>query len=1171
MRLAKIKLSGFKSFVDPTTLIIPGNVVGIVGPNGCGKSNIIDAVTWVMGESSAKHLRGEALTDVIFNGSTNRQPISQASVELIFDNSENKIAGEFASYNEISIKRQINREAVSTYYLNGTRCRRRDITGLFLGTGLGPRGYSIIEQGMISRMIEAKPEEMRSFIEEAAGISKYRERRRETENRIRHAKENIARLNDIQQELEKQLAHLQRQAKAAERYKVLKSEERQCQAELLALNWQQLDTQNSEHQQQITEQQNRVDKALADMRAVESEIEKQRSELSNANDHFNEQQSVYYKLGADISKLEQTIQHTREKIQASEEELNKATGQFSELLQQHEQDQQALATVAQQLTQLEPRLSGSRSESDKAYQGLNMAEQAMQSWQSEWDQFNQESASYVQNLQLSQTRIEHLESNLEDYRHRMQSLREEYDGLEPDSLDRNQSDKQTLVEELENQLAVAQQALDDQQAQYKDIQAQLRQAQQEHLEQQSREQSLLARLEGLQTLQQAALNQDNPDIHAWLSSTHLHDVPRLAQILKADEEWLPTIEMVLADHLQALCVDEMKTDWLSALENLTTGQIEILAATNTPSMTQHAGWHSLADHVQAPNSVKSLLSSVYVADSQADAIRMQSELQTGEAIVARCGLWLTQDWVRYLAGDHTDVSMVARQQQIQQLQADVNNLQSSLREQQANLQQRQQDIATTEQNISGQQEQLQQLQLKLSEARGDLFATESQKQQLAERADSLQQQLEELQQTIERDQAEHERLVDEISSTEALTAGFDQQKIQLESMRERYRSSLDDARKSWQQTHEQSSEIALQLEALSSQKASLEQAIKRSELQQQHIQQRQTDLERLVSETQAPLANYQQQLESGLKDKVDAEKRLNEARTAMQEIETTIREAETKRQGCEEDVQQQREALEAARLAASETKVRLDGVIEQFSQYEGSIQQTLEQLPEDASLPLWQDNLDSIGRKIHRLGAINLAAIDEHAQHLERKEYLDRQEADLNEALETLENAIRKIDQETKSRFKDTFDRLNDNLKTIFPQIFGGGSAYLEMTSQDLLETGVSVMARPPGKRNTSIHLLSGGEKALTAVALVFSIFKLNPAPFCILDEVDAPLDDANAGRFSELVKSMSEDVQFIVITHNKITMEIAQQLLGVTMNEPGVSRLVSVDVDAAVEMAANA
>ncbi len=1171
MRLRNIKLSGFKSFVDPTNLTVPGNLVGIVGPNGCGKSNIIDAVTWVMGESSAKHLRGDSLTDVIFNGSNTRQPVGQASVELIFDNSEGKAAGQYASYNEISIKRQINRESISTYYLNGTRCRRRDITSIFLGTGLGPRSYSIIEQGMISRFIEARPEELRSFIEEAAGISKYRERRRETENRIRHTRENINRLTDIQEELAKQLGHLQRQARAAERYKVLKQEERQLTLEALALNWSALKQQNDRQAEITREHENRLEAGVAELRAVESEIEKQRDELSQANDDFSEAQSHFYQIGGEISRLEQSLQHTREKVSAANSDLEEAVTQLAEIEDHKKADLASLQELSQTLQQLQPRLEGSRSESDRAYELLNLAEQAMQSWQGEWDRFNETCADYHRGAESSRTRLEYLQGSLEEDRHRLQSLRTEHDATDIDQL---RAEKQEYARELE----VAESGLKTISEGFSAQQEALRRRREElrHLVEKSeaKKQALQknsARLETLRALQASSMGQDQDAVQDWLGAHGLKDSPRLAKMLDMDETWSTALEMVLADDLQSVLVDSLD-DYTAQLEGLTGGELGLLAKAGSIAADNPPRAGTLAEKIMAPVSARALVQGVFTADSLEQALAHRPRLGTGESVITRDGIWLGADWVRVDRRD-AESGIIEREQEIQKLDSVTGKQQAEVGRLQADIDTLSAELEQQEADLHGQHDTIQARQQAVAEARARLLDGENRISHAMTGLDKLQSGIDELEQTIARDEEECRALEQLIEQEQHTVDEFEQQKQDLIQSRDKYRESLATARANWQNSHEESHGVALQLESLSSQRASLEQAIRRSDIQVEHIRKRQGDLEQSITSQQQPLADLQARLETGLASKVEAEKTLAGRRANVQEIDSRLRESEQQRLQAEQKIQELRDALEQARMAAQETSVRLRTIEEQLQDSSADLQTILDNIEEGANMESWQDKLESVGRKIQRLGPINLAAIEEHAQLSERKEYLDSQQADLASALETLENAIKKIDKETRSRFKETFDKLNTNLQETFPVLFGGGHAYLELTSDDLLETGVTVMARPPGKRNTTIHLLSGGEKALTAVALVFSIFKLNPAPFCILDEVDAPLDDTNVGRFSDMVANMaaSGDVQFIVITHNKITMEIAHQLLGVTMNEPGVSRIVSVDVDAAVDMAESA
>ena len=1170
MRLRKIKLSGFKSFVDPITLVVPGNLVGIVGPNGCGKSNIIDAVMWVMGESSAKHLRGDALTDVIFNGSSARNPVGQASVELIFDNTEDKLGGQYASYDEISIKRQINREAISSYYLNGARCRRRDIQAIFLGTGLGPRSYAIIEQGMITRLIEAKPEELRTFIEEAAGISKYRERRRETENRIRNTKENIARLNDIREELDKQLKHLQRQANAAERYQVLKKEQRQLDAELQALNWKTLKKQSEQEQEQVRKHENKVEAAIAALRQTENEIVNERETLSAANENFNQYQSDFYRIGGEISQLEQKIHHINEKISDTEQELERIKHEQAAAQEQLHNDESKLSELLSKKAGLEPRLQGSREESDQAYCFLNESEQAMQAWQEEWEAFNTTAAEYARRADVGQTRLEHLELGIEEVQERQNSLKKELHSINRESLIKKITEQESSLKVLEKTNNETTVLLEEKRHKLQETRKYSQQLNDELNESRLLVQKQEGRLASLEALQQSAMGQDQEQVTRWLEKTGMDKYPRLAQRINVDAEWTHAVEIVLARYIQDICVDDV-AGYTEKFGKLKSGHAGIVGAERFVDVDVHSRFPSLADKINGSFPLKHLLAAVYVAEDYDTAIAMRPNLTGHESVITRDGIWAGINWLHIYHDQDETAGLLSREKDIQKLRDELNQSTKALKKLENNVKTSQAEVEQAEQQLASIQTKLNKQQEVLSEHRAALASDQTQLEQSEVRSERIQEELESLQAQFEDDNNEIDTVKSELKRIDEHQSDLEQQRSELINARDKHRESLMQAREQWQKTHEQSHGIALQLESISSQRASLEQSIKRSQMQKSHLVSRCADLEKNLVDIHSPVKQMKVDLENKLKEKVSAEKVLSDARTKVQQSENILREKEQKRHQQETTVQELRDLLEKARLVTQESRVRLQTIEEKLSESEQNLEEILAGLDEDAEQTVWREHLEKVTQKIHRLGPINLAAIDEFNQLSERKSYLDKQDEDLREALDTLESAIRKIDKESRAKFKETFDQLNSNLQELFPHLFGGGHAYLELTGEDLLETGVSIMARPPGKRNSTIHLLSGGEKALTAVALVFSIFRLNPAPFCILDEVDAPLDDANVGRFSEMVASMSDDVQFIFITHNKITMEIAHQLLGVTMHEAGVSRLVSVDVDEAVKMAATA
>ncbi len=1169
MRLRKIKLAGFKSFVDPTVLQVSDNLIGIVGPNGCGKSNIIDAVTWVMGESSAKHLRGEALTDVIFNGSGARQPVGQASVELIFDNSAGKLGGAYAGYAEISIRRQLNRDAISTYFLNGTRCRRKDIQGIFLGTGIGPRSYSIIEQGVISRLIEARPEELRLFLEEAAGISKFRERRRETENRIRHTRDNISRLNDILEELDKQLEHLQRQAKAAERFKALKQEERQLKAELLALEWQEMSAHAAEKLKTVRFHETRVEQGLAALRKVEADIDAQRVNYSAANEALNKAQADFYQVGSDISQLEQRINHTRERIEALGEEAEKARQSEQELLQQQAQDIRKLTEIKDKAILLEPRLERARSAGDDAHEALGDAEQTWETLQQEWDALQRSLAEVDKRIEVNTTRKGLLQSGALAQAQRRDNLQKESATLVPEQMQQDMAELAAADSASESQLARRKQELTESSASLQEYRAALSKLDMQVQGLRADYQKNENRIASLEALQRAETLDDTENLERWLTTLGLADTPRLIDEIRVEQGWEAALETVLGQRLQDLRVTDLQA-LCPATESLQTGSAGFLLADTGPVNYTAKPWPRLIDKITTAAPLDALLNRVYLADNLEQAQALSTELDETESVITKDGLWLNDYWVRVhrQAGDAP--GLLAREQELARLRETRQELDARILE-------RENEIIKKNSLINKESIKNNKLIIALNNqqevcatSREQFTALKTRYEQTRERADRLAQEVRELHEQEAGDQAEIDRLEPLLAQDQESRQQLLAQQQQLASVRSEHNQALVKARSHWQDASADSHALALQAEAAKANKTSLEQSIKRCEEQLAALEQRISELGSASSAQQAPLQQLCEELDLRLAQKLGSETALSTARETVQRQEQQLRNEEQARGEKELVLQELRTELEQARIGRQEITVRVQTLEERLEALEHTPQALLEALDEEAGKQQWQARLSAVENRLQRLGAINLAAIDEYEQVSERKTYLDSQYADLTAALETLENAMQKIDKETRARFKETFERLNANLKENFPLLFGGGHAYLEMTDQNLLETGVTIMARPPGKKNSNIHLLSGGEKALTAVALVFSIFKLNPAPFCILDEVDAPLDDNNVARFSEMVKSMSKDVQFIIITHNKITMEITRQLLGVTMHEAGVSRLVSVDIDAAVEMAAS-
>ncbi len=1164
MRLSKIKLAGFKSFVDPTTINFPSNLGGIVGPNGCGKSNTIDAVRWVMGESSAKNLRGASMDDVIFSGSSSRKPVSQASVELVFDNSEGKLQGAYANYAEISVKRSATRDGKSTYYLNGTKCRRRDISDLFLGTGLGPRSYAIIEQGMISRLIEAKPEELRVFLEEAAGISKYKERRRETENRIRHTRENLDRLDDLREEVDKQLAHLQRQSRTAERYKEYKIEERRIKAEHLALRWRELNAEVEKREQAISEQQTRLEQVIAEQRSVESELEQQREQRTELNESLNAVQGRYYQLGSEISRLEQSIQHQKETYQRQYADLQQLESSLQELEETLEKDRQELEEVSLILEENEPKLEMQREAQMAANEALQEAEQAMQEWQKNWEDYNQRVAEPTQQAQIERTRMEHLERHIAQQQQRLEKLEEEKRKLTGD-------DMEIQLEQLQEQAETAEMRKAELEEQVAEVLESIRQSreqqnefnrEQDNIRQQQHD--LRGRLASLQALQQAALGKTEKAISGWLDNQGLANNSRLAEHLSVEAGWEKATETVLGQYLEAVCVDDMGS--LSNSLNELKASLSVFEQ-GTPASPASAG--SLAEKIRSDLALGELLHGVKVADDINQALAMRSQLGEGESVITRDGIWLGKNWMRVARDRDEKSGVLAREQEIKLLEQQLEDIDMQAEALEERIAEGRSALQDFERSREQWQAELNQAHNQASQVQAQITALQSRVEQMLSRNKNLQLETAELQSQIAREEEEMEQARRQRNEAMNQMDSLSREREELSQQKEAIQNQLHEHRSKAQTQREQAHELAIRIESSRTAKRNLEQNIERMSRQLEQLQQRRRELQEMVSRGETPGTQMQEELESLLEQRLQVEEQLTEARRAVESVDNAIRAKEQQRSEFEQKSQMIRSSLEQARINSQEVLVRGHTVQEQLDETDFDVQELLEELGEAAQIHEWQRKVDEIAQKISRLGPINLAAIDEYQEQLKRKTYLDSQHGDVIEALETLEKAIAKIDRETRTRFKDTYEHVNSRLQDMFPRLFGGGQAYLEMTGDDLLNTGVMVMARPPGKRISNIHLMSGGEKALTAVALVFAIFELNPAPFCMLDEVDAPLDEANVGRFCDLVKEMSKQVQFIFITHNKTTMELSEHMSGVTMREAGVSRLVSVDIEEAAKLVA--
>ncbi|MBF7053913.1 chromosome segregation protein SMC [Halomonas sp. KAO] len=1161
MRLTSIRLVGFKSFVDPVTVPFDSNMTAIVGPNGCGKSNIIDAVRWVMGESSAKTLRGESMADVIFNGSTGRKPVGQAAIELHFDNRDGAMGGPYAQYAEIAVRRQVTREGQSSYFFNGQKCRRRDIADLFLGTGLGPRSYAIIGQGMISRLIEARPEELRATLEEAAGISKYKERRRETENRMRRTQENLERLEDIREELDKQLERLKRQAEAARRYQQLKNDEHRVKGELALLRARALRASQGEEESRVAELETAVEREVLGLRQCETRLEEARADHDRLASELDAEQSRFFETTTAIARLEQDLEHGRTRDAQLARDLEAARRELADLDRLGENDGERLVSLDERLASLAPEREELAERLEELEAALEEAEPEAQEADAAWEAFGDRWREQSRDAERCQDRLRELESRLE--------------GLDADLARRRQQqqelpDLQALTaqrDELAEQLAeieLEREALEGRREVLADAREVAREASRaaeagREEERQARSE-LTGELASLEALIEAGLADHDDALEAHLAEHGLGEAPRLGECLTVAPGWEAVASWVLAPWLRARVASlEGRLEALVA----TPGELGLIDA-NEPQVAPE----SLAAKVEGAGAAAQWLAAVRCVESRDEAWRRCDELGPGESLITADGLWLGRGWARQrVSGDGPDALLVSRRRQGEVREA-LDRVEARLADHEASLTSANERAERTEADLEA-----------CRQAERDL---ERRYQQLAVQDSGLSSRLEHLQGRsaelaeelagLEESREEARLAIDEVreqwqAAMERLEAGADHRE-RLERERQAARERLASLRAQQRPLAEQLQRLALEQERLVAERAGLAEQRERAGESRQRLQERLAELEEEREMLSEPEEERRERLEELLDRREREERSLNAVRARAAELVERLREDEQARQSHERALEGIRERLQESRMQVQALHLKAEGQDEQLRELGHDERQLAETLDPAATESAWQARLEQLAERIRRLGAINLAAIEEYDQQAERRDYLEAQHAELNEALETLDRAIRRIDQETRSRFRDTFERVNTGLQSLFPRVFGGGTAWLTLTGEDLLETGVAIMARPPGKKNSTIHLLSGGEKALTALSLVFAIFQLNPAPFCMLDEVDAPLDDANVGRYARLVKEMSESVQFIYITHNKIAMEAGERLMGVTMQEPGVSRLVAVDVEEAAALA---
>lgn len=1164
MRLSTIKLSGFKSFVEPTVLHLPTNMTGIVGPNGCGKSNIIDAIRWVMGESAASRLRGDSLTDVIFSGSTSRKPVSQATVELIFDNSDHAIAGEYAAYNEISVKRSVSRDGQSNYYLNGGKCRRRDITDLFLGTGLGPRSYSIIEQGMISQVIDARPEELRVYLEEAAGISKYKERRKETETRIRHTRENLDRLNDLREEVGKQLEHLKRQARQAEQYQAIQAERKIKDAEWKALEYRGLDAQLQARREALSQQETKLQQLIAEQREAERLLETGRVRRDEAAEALNKAQAEGYEVGGNLARIEQQIQHQQEMAQRLQKAREEAEQALAELGEHISGDQAKLDVLRAAIAEVEPQLAQLQQDDGARQDALRDAEAALADWQQRWDAHAREQSEAARAGDVERTRVDYLDRQALDAERRREILSNERAGLDLEALAASFAQIQSQHDTQKSSLDTIDQEVEARKQALTSLQDQQRTAQAELAEVRKQAQTMRGRLSSLETLQHAALGQEQGAAVEWLRQQGLDSAARVGEKLVVEAGWENAVEGALGQLIEGVLVEAPEA-LVDALGELAEGRLTLVSP-EEDGFAAPAG--TLAAKVAGPTAIRRLLAKLHVAEDLPSARALLPRLGEGESVITRHGERLGAGWVRMVRSGAAKQGALLREREIKTLRGEIETLQKREAELDRGIVAWRDRLLAAEQQREDAQRASYMAHRGVSELAGQLQSQQGRLDSARARIEKIDAEIAQLTATLETSREQSREARSRQEDAVSRMAQFETARRALDEERTRLVETRDAARAAARESRDAAHALALTLESQRAQVLALTQALDRMGGQRGQLDGRLGELTSQLSDGDDPVKTLEAERQALLEKRVQADKRLNAARAELDGVDNELRGYEQTRHQRDEQAIVQRDAISQAKLDQQALSLKADQLTEAIVAAGFVLDDVVSQLADDADAAVWERAVVDFDAKLRRLEPVNLAAIHEHAEAAQRKDYLDAQHTDLTTALETLEDAIRKIDRETRGRFKDTFDRVNSGVQALYPRLFGGGHAYLELTGEDLLDTGVTIMARPPGKRVSNITLLSGGEKAMTAVALVFAIFQLNPAPFCLLDEVDAPLDEANVGRFTSLVSEMSEHVQFLFVTHNKATMEAAHQLSGVTMREPGVSRLVSVDLAEAARLA---
>ena len=1174
MRLNSIKLAGFKSFAEPTHFQLPGQLVGVVGPNGCGKSNIMDAVRWVLGESKASELRGESMQDVIFNGSGQRKPASRASVELVFSNEDARAGGQWNQFAEIAVKRILTRDGSSSYHINNQPVRRRDVQDVFLGTGLGPRAYAIIGQGTISRIIESKPEELRMFLEEAAGVSKYKERRRETENRLRDTRDNLTRVDDILRELNGNLDKLEKQAEVAGRYRSLQDDGTLKLHQLWFLRHRDAAGEQQRIEKDVTAAVLALESKTAELRQGEAELETIRQAHYAASDELHASQGRLAEASLEVSRLEERIRYVVEGRQRAEQRLTELVLQTAQWADRRAQAEAELEQLAEQVAHADEHSEVLAAQAEEHADRLPGLEDAVRAAQSAASAQRTLVAGVQQQIQVLASDSRNIEDQSRQIGTRRDRLAAEKRQLAaPDAERIAQLQQQFGSAEAAREVADARLAELGEQVPSLDDARRARQA--ELTAEAGRQTDFSARLDALRALQDKV--QTEGKLRPWLAKHGLDGLAGLWTRIHIEPGWETALEAALRERINALEVGRVETVRAFAADAPPAKLVFYTpGVVGTPQGVMKTGANAtlsrLSDLLRVGDAgLKALLTDwlegVYTAASLDDALAARSRLQHGEVLMTREGHAASAHAVSFYAPDSEQAGLLARAQEIENLDRQLRaqtliaeEARSALIRAEAAYSHAAEHLATARRESAEAQSRAHQWQVELLRLTQQAEQTQSRSAQLDDELAEIDAQQEELNERRATGEARFEDLDIELAATQERHAELDDAVIQAE-------RTLAAAREQLRTLERQAQESQFAARSLAARRSELQRGIETAVQQVANNALAEAQLnEELVRFTDA---SAQAGLQDALALKLDREAALAAQRSEYDDLTMRLRRADEQRMQHEHSLQPMRDRITKLQLEAQAAQLGGAQYLEQLVAANVDFE-VLAQGIESQGVRLHglQTEIDRINREITALGAVNLAALEELSTSRERKTFLDAQNADLMDAIGTLEGAIHKIDLETRDLLGTTFNQVNEHFGRMFPTLFGGGQAKLVMTGDEILDAGVQVLAQPPGKKNSTIHLLSGGEKALTAIALVFAIFQLNPAPFCLLDEVDAPLDDANTERYAKLVKEMAKGTQFLFISHNKIAMEMAVQLIGVTMQEQGVSRIVAVDMAEAVGLA---